>query len=85
MCVCGNPPDYIIVFGGVTEEIIEESDSSVNKIRKTLNDLWVYHTGTRLWQRLYVNSLEKPEARELANMVTVKTDRLVLLYGGVRG
>lgn len=60
MTVAGNPPDYIILFGGVTEDIIEDSISSVSKIRRTLNDLWVYHTGTRLWQRLFVNSPVQP-------------------------
>ena len=85
MCVCGNPPDYILVFGGVTEELIDGSISTVSKIRKTLNDLWVYHTGTRLWQRIFVNSPVMPDAREQAVMVTIKTDRLVLLFGGLNG
>ena len=60
MTVCGNPPDYILLFGGVTQDIVEDSISSVTKIRRTLNDLWVYHTGTRLWQQQFVNSPVKP-------------------------
>jgi hypothetical protein len=83
MTVCGNPPEYILIFGGVTEEVLDVTVSSVSKIRKTLNDLWVYHTGTRLWQRLFVNSPMSPESREYATMVTVKTDRLILMYGGL--
>ena len=62
--VCGNPPDYILIFGGVTLEVLDETVSTVSKIRKSLNDLWVYHTGTRLWQRIFVNSPIAPEARE---------------------
>ena len=85
MTICGNPPDYILIFGGVTEEILDESISNVNKIKKTLNDLWVYHTGTRLWSELFVNSLEKPSPRELATLVTIRTDRLMLMFGGLYG
>lgn len=50
MTVCGNPPEYILIFGGVTEEILDETISTVSKIRRPLNDIWVYYTGTRLWQ-----------------------------------
>ena len=85
MAICGNPPDYILIFGGVTEEILDESISNVNKIKKTLNDLWVYHTGTRLWSELFVNSLEKPSPRELATLVTIRPDRLMLMFGGLYG
>ena len=85
MVVCGNPPEYILLFGGVTEETLDMSTSSVTKIRRTLNDLWVYYVGSRLWQRLYVNSPIKPEKRELGIMMTVRTDRLVLMYGGLQG
>ena len=85
MTVAGNPPDYIIIFGGVTEETLDESVSTVTKIRKTLNDLWVYHTGSRLWQRLFVNSPNAPDSREQAVLATVKEDRLILMYGGLQG
>lgn len=60
MTVCGNPPEYILIFGGVTEEVLDQTISSISKIRKTLNDLWVYNTGTRVWQRLFVNSPINP-------------------------
>ena len=85
MTVCGNPPEYILIFGGVTEEILDETVSTVGKIRKTMNDIWVYYTGTRLWQRLYVNSPTTPDFREQAVLATVKTDRLLLMYGGLNG
>lgn len=42
--IIGNPPDYILMFGGSTEERIKDSDSNVNKIKETLNDMWVYNT-----------------------------------------
>jgi len=47
MTLCGNPTDYILIFGGSTEENL--ADSSVKKIKKTLSDLWVYHVASRLW------------------------------------
>ena len=44
----GNSPDYILVFGGSTLEVLP-GDFQVYKIKKTLNDLWVYHTASRQW------------------------------------
>jgi len=43
-CLVGNPPDYILIFGGTTEEWLEYSNSQTNNIKKTLNDMWVYST-----------------------------------------
>ena len=63
MIVVGNPPDYILAFGGVSEEYLN-GDLSVYKIKKSINDMWVYHAGTRLWSRQYVNSDALPEPRE---------------------
>ena len=85
MTVCGNPPEYILLFGGISEEILTDSVSTVSKIRKPMNDIWVYFTGTRLWQRLYVNSPTRPELREMSVLATIKTDRLLLMYGGLSG
>ena len=47
MAIVGNPPNYILMFGGVSEEPLDGA-LSVYKIKKTINDLWVYHTGTRM-------------------------------------
>ena len=84
MVVVGNPPDYLLAFGGVTEEPLD-GQLSTYKLKKTINDLWVYHTGTRLWSKQYVNSEYKPQKREQFSLVTVKEDRLVLMYGGSQG
>ena len=84
MAIVGNPPNYILMFGGVTKEPLDGA-LSVYKIKKTINDLWVYHTGTRMWSQQYVNSDEVPDPREQFGLVTVKTDRLALLYGGSQG
>ena len=83
-CIIGNPSDYIMIFGGSTEEVLQESDSNVHKIKKTLDDVWVYNTETYLWSRIFVNS-QSPPKRENAIMTTVKSDRLLLLYGGLAG
>jgi hypothetical protein len=80
-CIIGNPPDYMIIQGGSTEEILEESDSSVSKLKKTLDDMWVYNTETLLWSRMFLNS-DSPPKRDNAIMATVKSDRLLILYGG---
>ena len=80
-CIIGNPPDYMIIQGGSTEEILDESDSNVRKLKKTLDDMWVYNTETLLWSRMFLNS-ESPPKRDNAIMSTAKSDRLLILYGG---
>lgn len=40
---------------------------------------------TSTWIEVFVNSEVNPPAREYATLVTVKPDRLVLLYGGLNG
>ena len=80
-CIIGNPPDYMILYGGSTAEILDYTDSSVAKIKKTLDDMWVYNTESLLWSRIFINS-ESPPRREFPVMTTVKSDRLLLLYGG---
>jgi hypothetical protein len=82
--IIGNPSDYILIYGGSTEEILTESDSSVNKIKTTLDDMWVYNTETLLWSRMFLNSPSPPK-RDMAIMTTAKSDRLLLLYGGQIG
>lgn len=43
--IAGNPPDYIIIFGGMTVEYLlgEDSLAGVDMIKKTLNDFWVFN------------------------------------------
>ncbi len=80
----GNPSDFILIYGGTTEEYLKDSSSSVSKIRETLSDMWVYDTSTLLWSRMFINS-PMPPTRDLAIMTTVKFDRLLLMYGGQIG
>ena len=40
----GNPTDYLLIFGGAAEEILP-GDFEVYKLKETINDMWVYHTG----------------------------------------
>ena len=80
----GNSPDYMLIFGGTTEEILP-GDYQVYKLKKTLNDVWVYDTGKRLWSQLFMNSPEAPSPRDSATMVSLKKDRSVMLFGGHRG
>lgn len=43
--IAGNPPDYIIVFGGMSIEYLLGIDAytSADKIKMTLNDFWVFN------------------------------------------
>ena len=47
-----------------------------------MNDMWAFHIQTKIWKEVFVNSVDNPTEREYATMVTVKADRLVLLFGG---
>jgi hypothetical protein len=84
MCIIGNPPDYIVIYGGSSQEILDETSSSIAKLKVTLDDMWVYSTETLLWSRIFMNS-DAPPRREFPVMTTVKQDRLLLLYGGMIG
>mmetsp|Transcript_37801 Transcript_37801/g.36232 ORF Transcript_37801/g.36232 Transcript_37801/m.36232 type:complete len:98 (+) Transcript_37801:413-706(+) len=44
--------------------------------------MWVFNVRTSTWYQVFVNSVNNPSKREYSTMVTVKPDRLVLLYGG---
>jgi len=83
MSVMGNPSDYLMVFGGATENILD-GDCTICKLKLVLNDLWIYHTTERLWSKLFVNGVI-PSPRDGVLSTTVKADRLLLLYGGISG
>ena len=83
MSVMGNPSDYLMVFGGATENILD-GDCTICKLKLVLNDLWIYHTTERLWSKLFVNGVI-PSPRDGVLSTTVKSDRLLLLYGGISG
>lgn len=42
MTLAGVPSDYIIIFGGVTNETVVSSDGHESVIKKTLDDMWVF-------------------------------------------
>jgi len=80
----GNPAEYIFVFGGSTAEYLP-GDYQVYKLKKTLNDIWVYHTGKRQWSELFVNSINNPSPRDGSASVALKKDRQILIFGGQMG
>ncbi len=82
MTLIGNPLEYIMVFGGATVQNITSTENMATVIKQTLNDLWIFYIGDSTWSQVFVNSDMNPEPRELSSLVTVKADRLVLLYGG---
>ena len=82
MAIVGNPQDYIMIFGGSSSKNITDSTSGSIIIKETLDDLWVFNLRAKKWIEIFVNSLVAPPKSEYATMVTVKSDRLVLLYGG---
>lgn len=45
MTIAGNPPDYIIIFGGTSIEYLlgEDAKQGVDKIKSTINDFWVFN------------------------------------------
>ncbi|CDW87815.1 UNKNOWN [Stylonychia lemnae] len=93
MTLVGNPLEYIMVFGGSTAEVISSEDVSSDfqksnssfSIKKTLKDMWVFYVKNSLWNQVFPNSDDNPQEREFSTLVTVKADRLVLLYGGQYG
>mmetsp|Transcript_25368 Transcript_25368/g.22497 ORF Transcript_25368/g.22497 Transcript_25368/m.22497 type:complete len:282 (-) Transcript_25368:572-1417(-) len=84
MNLIGNPPYYILVYGGF--HITSETQSgSTLKIRENLEDLWSFSLYSRKWHQVYVNSVDNPSGREGNIMITVNLERLVLMYGGFKG
>ena len=50
--LAGNPPDYITIQGGMSEEFIDP-DAAVTgtyKIKTTLNDFWTFDVKDSYWQ-----------------------------------
>jgi hypothetical protein len=43
MTLVGDPQDYIMIFGGVTNETVTSSDGYKSLIKKTLGDQWVFY------------------------------------------
>jgi hypothetical protein len=49
MTLVGDPPDYILVFGGVTNETVVSSDGLRSVIKRTLDDQWVFSVRSSQW------------------------------------
>jgi hypothetical protein len=84
MTIAGNPVDYILIFGGTGVQHLEGIDleNSVEKIKDTYDDFWVFNVRNKLWQPIYTNSLENPGPTEFGSMITFSADRMILMYGG---
>lgn len=43
--IAGNPPDYMIVFGGTSIEYLQGIDTylDIYRLKSTLNDFWVFN------------------------------------------
>jgi hypothetical protein len=58
----------------------------VFQLKDTLNDLWVFDVRNKQWQPIYPNNvLDGPGPTESPQMITLKPDRLVLMFGGQYG
>jgi hypothetical protein len=86
MNLIGNPPYYILIFGGQARisEVKENTNVTVT-LRASYNDLWSFSLYSKKWHEVYVNSDRNPSVREDAKMITVKIDRLAVMYGGFYG
>ena len=83
MNLIGNPPYFILIYGGqtVVSETKSSSSTTIN-VRKNLDDLWVFSLYSSKWHQVYVNSVDNPSIREQSVMVTVNLERLAIMYGG---
>lgn len=84
MTLAGEPQDYILIFGGVSNETVT-ADGETSVIKRTLDDLWVFYVRSSQWNRIYPNSKTNPSKREFSKMVTVRGDRAMFMFGGQYG
>ena len=83
MNLIGNPPYFILIYGG--QYVLDENSTSSNatlKIRTNLDDLWVFSIYSNKWNQVYVNSAVNPSIWEESVMVTVNIERLAIVFGG---
>lgn len=66
----GNPPVYIIIFGGYTVETVISGSEELEKF-KYLNDMWSFSTYSYKWHQIFPNS-DYPDKRE-GSSLTVYT------------
>ena len=87
MVMAGNPTDYILVFGGISQEFLTgiDTNSGIYKLKTTLNDFWTYNVRNKKWEPIYPNSLVNPGPTEWGTFLPLKLDRMLLLYGGFYG
>ena len=82
MNLIGNPPYFILIYGGQNIVTETKSSSSTITVRTNLDDLWVFSIYSNKWNQVYVNSAFNPSIREESVMVTVNIERLAIMYGG---
>jgi len=49
MTLVGDPADYIMIFGGVTNETVTSADGVKTTIKRTLDDQWVFYVRSSQW------------------------------------
>ena len=85
MTLAGEPQDYILIYGGVSNETVTSQDGVQSVIKRTMDDLWVFYVRSSQWNRIYPNSKTNPSKREYSKMVTVRSDRAMFMFGGQYG
>ncbi len=85
MTLVGDPDDYIMIYGGVTNETVIQSDGGRSTLKKTLDDQWVFYVRSSQWNQIFPNSKTNPSKREFAIMTSVRADRAIFLFGGQYG
>jgi len=66
MTIIGNPRDYVMIFGGTSDEKLSGGDlnAGVPQIKTTLDDFWVFNIRSKRWLPIYPNSEENPGPAE---------------------
>lgn len=79
--------DYLIIYGGTSIDRIDPKDdeAKVGRIKKTLDDFWVFNIREKIWQPLFANSLDNPPPTEGSVMIPMINDRLAIMFGGQFG
>jgi hypothetical protein len=49
MILVGESMEYIMIFGGVTNETVVSSDGVRSLIKRTLDDQWVFYIRSSQW------------------------------------
>lgn len=50
MILIGNPPYYVLVYGGYSEQTILDTDNTTTTIHTVIDDLWSFSIYSQKWQ-----------------------------------